>query len=211
MIEASKRKDEIMRCASRVVASLLLAALWLMVWSPGAWAIANFHPTKKELASLPDYCGPRATKWGNDLRLPAVKKWTRKFGADDWMHMHHWCEALVQIQRAAATGITETERRFHLKVALNNLGYSMRHATPSFVLWPAMLVKKAEISEALGGDENAAMAYIEALRRFPCYKTAYEGLASYYERHDEHAEAVRLRGFAKQARAACKGNANVGK
>ncbi len=193
-----------------IVAYLCLACLVMVGRVPEAWAIGSFHPTKRELRSLPDYCGPRATTWGNDLRVPEVRQWADRFGKNNWIHMHHLCDALLQMQRVAVPGTPEIQKRANLSEALKNIDYSMRRSTVDFVLWPMMLLKKGEILEDLGEDEKAGMLYIRALRKDRCNPTIYERLASYYERYGEHDEAVKMRGYEEQARGTCSGK-NAGK
>jgi len=116
-----------------------------------------------------------------------VQKWIRRFGYENYRTLHHYCDSLLNINRAvdaAKRGDREKERS-SIKVALDEVNYNLRYATRDLVLFPEMLVTKARILEMQDRDEDAARVYVSTIRRFPHYAQAYLGLSSYYERHGE--------------------------
>lgn len=182
--------------------SALLALICLisntLLYSPPASAIGSFDPTVAELALLPPFCGPRAERWGNDASRPEVAYWMGIFGKD-YQHMHHYCDALLSINRARAT-FDERESGAAYTRALNNLHYTVKAASPEFSLWPDVLYQKARIERSRGNVAAALLSLREAIDRNADYAPPYAELADIHTSIGERDDARKVleAGLARQ-------------
>jgi tetratricopeptide (TPR) repeat protein len=186
---------------SRSIFGLLLFIYLMMntlLYSPSVSAIGSFSPTPAELALLPPFCGPRAERWGNDISRPEVAYWIGIFGKD-YQHMHHYCDALLSINRAQAS-MNAQERGASYSRALNNLEYTQKAASAGFVLWPDVLHNRARIERSRGDMVAATSSLREAIKRNADYAPPYAELADIYVVLDQRGEARKVleEGLARQ-------------
>ena len=186
---------------SRPLRTLLLGLSLLcgsLLYSLPASAIGAFKPTPGELALLPPYCRPRAETWGNDASRPEVARWMGVFPSD-YIHMHHYCVALLAINNAQVS-MNEPERRANYNRAMNNLEYMQERASPGFVLWPDLLHNRAKVERGLGDTGAAVISLQKAIERNANYTPPYAELADIHVSlgHKEEARQVLEAGLAKQ-------------
>ena len=165
----------------------LFLALLLSVNALPAWGVGGFQVEPSELALLPPYCIPLANRSAGDPYHPALKKWERIIGKD-YSHMHHYCAALVAMNRAERA-IDKSKRRIHLQRARSEFGYVEKHATPRFVLKPELLVNISIVQEQLG-DITKSLLYAElAVEAKPGYLKAIRHLADLLVRQSARSRA----------------------
>ncbi|ROR29629.1 hypothetical protein EDC57_2300 [Inmirania thermothiophila] len=166
-----------------------VAGILATVCAQTAMAIGNFNPSPAELRLLPAYCGPRAQPWGNDANRPEVRRWLQVFGGD-YIHMHHYCEALLRLHKAR-TEADPDRRRGMYQVALNNLEYVRERVGSGFVLRAELHVLLAETHAGLG-DLGAALAEARrSVQAKPDYVRGIALLADLSVRAGQAAEARR--------------------
>lgn len=106
--------------------------LWLGCFASVQQAFAKeplpYAPSTLELSRLPPFCAARYKK-----EPIAYKSWEQRFGQENWIHMHHYCDALNFMNRARF----ETDKRIrdhYLGVAVGNLNYVLARWNPNFQL-----------------------------------------------------------------------------
>ena len=92
----------------------------------------------------------------------------RKVYGQDWIHMHHYCWALVDLKRG-----------LHGQ-AIGNLDYVLRNSKRSFKLRPLVLKKKADILMFIKAYSEAAPVYYELIKVKPESEIGYVGLATVF-------------------------------
>ena len=169
---------------------LLVVSSTLTLFSDDAIAIGKFKPSPGELRMLPAYCGPRAQPWGNDGSRPEVRRWLQVFGRD-YMHMHHYCLALLSLRKASVQ-IDPRMRRATYEVARRNLIYMEKNVSRGFVLWPELKLLLAEAYRGLGEFGKAVVAAEAALAMKPDYGRAAVFLADLWIGMDKPEEALNV-------------------
>jgi len=82
------------------------------------------QPTDSELEVLPEACTARI-KGSKEVKAA----WQHKIGAENFLHLHHYCFGLNYINRARMT-MDKPLKRFLLQRGLANFNYVLTH-------WPA--------------------------------------------------------------------------
>jgi tetratricopeptide (TPR) repeat protein len=151
-------------------------------------AIGSFKPTASELRLLPEYCKPRATGWGDDIKDPRVKRWYAIFGGD-WRHMHHYCKGLNHINKGNSL---VDNRIFHYKTAISEFAYCIRQAKSEgykSVLLPLLYTKTGDAYANLDNKPIAERYYRKSINKFPKYLSAYKRLVTLLIRSNRFKEA----------------------
>ena len=150
-------------------------------------AIGSFNPTNDELRMLPQYCSVRAASWGNDANDPRARRWFNVFGKD-FIHMHHYCIALLEMRRADRIFDTN-KRRSHLRKARSEFDYMERKSSPGFVLRPELLLNISIVMERLGDMGESLIYARQAVDAKPDYLKAVRHLADLLVRQGDRSEA----------------------
>lgn len=87
------------------------------------------RPTDAELALLPPYCHARIK--GNDN---ARKLWQQRMGREGFLHMHHYCFGLNDLNRANMTFNDKNLRSYLINRGIGNFNYVLQHWPPDFPL-----------------------------------------------------------------------------
>lgn len=117
-----------LKIPAQIPAALLLAFLM-----HPAQAQTKFPhmPTATEVAMMPDYC---QAKMGTNTELS--QQWNKRMGPDKYMHLHHYCHGLKQMNRANLV-FEKQQRRYILQTAAAEFDYVIRN-------WPEGFALKAE-------------------------------------------------------------------
>lgn len=148
-------------------------------------------PNDIELALLPAYC---QAKYGKDKGgVAADERWTKTFGYQNWLHMHHYCGALTMIIRADRS--RGREARFHLAQARRAISSSLTEQTQDWSLRPEAHVKLGNVLSRLAGmgqasPEEAAVNFEKAREIDSAYAPAYIALADFYAKQGNTKKAV---------------------
>lgn len=150
---------------------ILFAAL--LVTLPAEQAEARAKITKNEWRLLPSFCmyTQTAPGWGTETqrRLHATN--------NDWIHVHHYCWAIVWTMRSYQPGMSQREARHYLWTAIDDLSYTINNTTPGFLLRPDMFVRKATLHARLGNYTPAAAAARDLIAERPELPEGYIALA----------------------------------
>ena len=159
---------------------LLYLSLFLIVALPVTSATAEqWRPTEEEMRMLPPYC---EAKIGSERNNRAAQEhWSAVFGAENWLHMHHYCEGLNFVNRSFKRGGDRKARDFDLQNSINNFDYVLTHAREDFALRPEIMAQKARSLRMLGRKAEAASLYAQVIAIKADYIPAYIALGDFYK------------------------------
>lgn len=158
-------------------------------------ASADFKPqnvTAGEMALLPEYCpDTQGFQYGDQHynTSPRAAYWVGLMGKSFWAH-HHYCWALIYINRAKAAGLRPQEREALYRWAINDYRYVVQHSTPDFVLLPEVWTRMGEAYVLLGANGSALEAFGAARRIKPDYWPPYVRWAEVLARLGKRTEAL---------------------
>lgn len=144
----------------------------LCLYSTIAGAVPWDKPTDVEVAVLPPYCLAK-------FRGVAVKQWEDALGSI-YMHVHHYCGALVYVNRYYKSSNIQ-DRRFYLQEVISNLGYMVTHAEQSSALMPEIYLQRGITYSLLKKPSEALADLQKAIDLNPKLMRAYLVLADLYE------------------------------
>jgi tetratricopeptide (TPR) repeat protein len=150
------------------------------------------HITAGELALTPPFCQDVQTinGWSQHGReSPRSPYWISKMGKTFW-GMHHYCWALVNIQRSSAPGQSPEDRAFKIHSAIADYYYIVEIAPPDFVLLPEVFYLIGEAHVMVNEYAQATEAYQKARRIKADYWPPYEGQAKVLDKVGLKAEAL---------------------
>jgi len=159
---------------------LRIASLFLFAILPVVGAMAEqWRATEEEMRLLPPYC---EAKIGADRdNMAAQKHWSDVFGAENWLHLHHYCDGLNFMNRSFKRGSDRNARDFDLRRAVNNFDYVLTRASNDFVLLPEIMAQKARALHMLGRKAEAASLDAKVIAMQPDYIPAYIALGDFYK------------------------------
>ena len=100
-------------------------------------------PTAEEVAMMPDYC--QAKMGGNAERH---QYWNQRMGPDKFVHLHHYCHGLKQMNRFKLT-FEKQQRRYILQTAIGEFDYVLRNWPDGFNLKTEAQTRKSEAQALL--------------------------------------------------------------
>ena len=164
---------------------------WLLcgigiLFSGAAMAFAPPVPDGAELATLPPYCKVKA----NHTTGAENMMWSDKFGADNWIHMHHYCYGLNYLINRYYKERTKEDKSFMLSEAVNNFDYVIEHTKPGFILLPEVHYNRGKALRLLGRAPEALSDWLEAIRLNPMYVPGYLTIADYYVELKQRGKAL---------------------
>ena len=174
------------RSLRNVVAAIAVALGLLLPAFSGA---REYEP--QLLYLLPVYC--RYTQVIRD-KMPGgnnsaeIARWTRQMG-NTFIHMHHYCFGLMDVNRAALMSRTPQDRRHHLGNSILEFNYVIERAPADFSLLPEILTKKGESLIKLGRGPEAVIDLKRAIRIKADYWQAYAALSDHYRGAGDQAQA----------------------
>jgi tetratricopeptide (TPR) repeat protein len=134
--------------------------------------VALTHPVCQDAQGMP-------SGWQQHFRhSPRAPYWESVMGKTFWA-VHHYCWALIHLQRAARGGISKQDRDHMIRVAISDFYYVIKEAKNNnedqFVLLPELYYRAGEAYVQLQ-DYAAAMAEFERSRQakadyWPAYVT----------------------------------------
>lgn len=175
----------------------LLRAMVLFLLFASQTVLAASKPsgiTDAEMALLPKYCAyTQGMKNGIAVGRVSAEggRWLNVIGPGFW-HLHHYCWALIQIQRAASANATPADRKSLRLDATNNLQYVLDHVPGDLVLLPEILTWMGRLQLQSGNPYKAHEAFSAARQAKPDYWPAYFHWAEYLSNHNQKAEAKRI-------------------
>ncbi len=125
---------------------LVIGTVFFAVQAQGA---ANI--TDAEMAMLPPYCKVKLRSKDPVL----IQPWEMRFGHDNWIHMHHYCDALVEMKRVYRVNAYEKKQTLHN--AVWQFDYMLTQTQPDFFMRPDFHYGKG-LALQLQKNEGAAIA-----------------------------------------------------
>ncbi|MFN3715367.1 MAG: tetratricopeptide repeat protein [Thiobacillus sp.] len=162
-----------------------IGAMVLMCLAAGA-AHAADNTTAQEIAMLPPYCDAKIGK----QEPAAVEMWRARMGHDNWIHMHHYCSGLVELNRyyRSARG----RQRANLGNAINEFSGMLKAWTPDFYLRAEAHMNRGRALKYSGRDGQALADFEKALELDPGLSPARIDLADLYARLGKKAQALEV-------------------
>ena len=94
-----------------------------------------------------------------------------------WVHMHHYCWAIVQEFRTFRSNMPRREAELTLDAAVMSLDYVIERSRPGFQFRPDMFVRKARLLARRGKFIEAADAARQLIAESPALPEGYIALA----------------------------------
>ena len=95
-----------------------------------ASALKPFAPTAAEVRMLPPYC---AARLGAPGAAASADSWKQRLGAENYLHVHHYCYALNFMNRSRVEA-NKNDRKYYLQQAVNNFDYVLKRWSPTYQL-----------------------------------------------------------------------------
>lgn len=182
--------------ADRVVCRLAVSA-WLLLLLQGQAGAQVGQISKGELALTPEFCQDVQTinGWSQHSNpSPRSPHWIGKMGMAFW-DMHHYCWALIRLQRVARGGMTPNQRDFEIHVAINDFNYVVDKSSQygsKFVLLPEIHYRIGD-AYVLREDYGSAITEFQKSRAIkPDYWPPYVGEAKVMAKGGQRKEALAL-------------------
>jgi tetratricopeptide (TPR) repeat protein len=171
----------------------------------GSGALAQRQHDPKLAAMLPPYCKytqdyRENVPGGNDPKQ--IEHWTSVMGAENFLHLHHYCYGLDNTNRALYFSSTKQARTFELSNAVREFDYVLARVKPDFALLPEILTRRGENLLRLGNGPQGLLDLNRAIELKPDHWPPYAALSDYYKSLGDVASA---REWAKKGLAAAPG------
>jgi tetratricopeptide (TPR) repeat protein len=157
------------------------AALATLLNSP---AQAARDRTPDEIAMLPPYCDAKMGR-----KTPeSVSFWHNQMGAGNWVHIHHYCGGLIELNRyyRGAKG----RKTPNLRIAVNEFTGMLNAFTPDFYLRPEVHLNRGKALKFMGRDGEALADFVKALELNPRLAPASIELADIYAKSGKKEQAL---------------------
>jgi tetratricopeptide (TPR) repeat protein len=103
--------------------------------------------------------------------------------------MHHYCQGLIETNRATFSVRTRQERMHLLASAISNFDYVIQRASADFIMLPEIRTKKGENLILLGRGPLATAEFLLAIELKPDYWPPYARMSDFYKKTGDLAKA----------------------
>src|SRR3954447_13539924 len=177
-------RDDLKTRSYRLRRAYLAWPTVLLAMLTSSSALAQRQHDPKLVAMLPPYC-----KYTQDYRASVpggndpgqIEHWASVLGAQNFLHLHHYCYGLVNTSRALYFSSSKLERNFELSNSVREFDYVLARVTPDFVLLPEVLTKRGENLLLLGNGPEGALDLTRAIELKPDHWPPYAALSDYYK------------------------------
>ncbi|HQS80870.1 MAG TPA: tetratricopeptide repeat protein [Thiobacillus sp.] len=133
--------------------------LWIIFFGLAAINQVNAatDTTPQDISMLPTYCDAKMGR-----QEPAVvAQWLRNMGRENWVHLHHYCGGLIEINRyyRGTTG----RQKANLGNAVNEFKYVLERWTPDFYLRAEAHLNRGRAYKLMRQDGPAFADFQKAL------------------------------------------------
>lgn len=142
-----------------------------------------------ELAELPAYCSGTLLTRSVSHDPKSIEEYQAIYG-ESYLHLHHYCWALNGENHLGK--MTGTQKISAFSVILNNIGYILAKAPPTFSLLPDIYITKARVLFKANRDSEALDTLFQLTQLRPGYSPAYQQLGEYYQRIGKETEAIKF-------------------
>lgn len=150
--------------------------------------------TAGELALTPEFCQDVQTinGWSQYGReSPRSPHWVRLMGRSFW-DMHHYCWALINLNRARSPGVTPQYRDHLIHSAISDYYYVVKAAVPTFVMLPEIFYRIGDAHAQLGEVPLAMQAFTKSREYKADYWPPYVGQAKLLEKVGMKSDAKKV-------------------
>lgn len=141
--------------------------------------------TDGELRVLPPYCVARLK------HLPGQYEYWNNALGPDFLHTHHYCDALAFINRYY-TARTPQMKTTNLQGALGGLNYMLSHASQSYSLMPEIYLNRGVVLTLMKKDGDALRDLLKALELNPKLIRGYTLVSDFYTKIKRPDEALKV-------------------
>jgi hypothetical protein len=146
------------------------------------------------MAMLPRFCQDvQGIKYGDASynTSPNAAKWVAMMGKGFW-HMHHYCWALINYQRAQRTTMPASQKRSALEGVRGDFWYVVNNTEADFVLLPEIYTWIGRMEVLLARPQEADAAFAKARMLKPDYWPAYFHWAEFLRGKGKKADALEV-------------------
>ena len=163
---------------------LFLVASLLIPCSAIAWPRGT---TPEEISVLPRWCG-----YTQGSKVPgAYERYVAEYG-NGWSHMHHYCYALVSINRINRMAVSKAAMPGTIRGAKADLTYVLERTAAPFPWRPEMFVALARLQLREGKADEAARTAQVLIAESPEVADGYTMLAEVLLRSGRKQEADKV-------------------
>lgn len=139
-------------------------------------AYASEYPSDAELGTLPSFCTVKLKMRGS----PQEKAEIARYGRANWEHIHHYCVALVSVERARRAA-NPGQVQVYLKTAAEQYEYVNGGFEKTFWLRPQIYLEYGKVLVRLNRQNDAVRLFSDAVKLSPAYLAAYLSLIDTYK------------------------------
>lgn len=173
-----------------------LAIAFLLIVTAGVVSAKPNNITEEEMKLIPRYCpDTQGFKYGDAYSntSPNAGKWVGMMGKGFWA-LHHYCWALINLQRASRHNLTAQARQGILESVVDDAMYVVRNTPPDFILLPEILTRIGDAELRLAHPDRADKAFAHARELKPDYWPAYSHWAEFLMTAGRRPEALKIVG-----------------
>lgn len=148
-------------------------------------AYATKNVTAAELATLPPYCDAKI----GSQNPSAVSHWDKTLGHGNWIHIHHYCGGLIELNRYYKV-VSAADRKGTLGRAVWEFNYTLNATSPDFSLRADAHFNRGRALLLLGKDGQALNDFSKALELNHDMPTASIELAKLYKKQGKQEQAL---------------------
>lgn len=184
--------------------SFFFALLSLSLNSVAQHKVEGSDLKEGEWAAWPDYCkaGFLGSEWSNDsvFRDRLSPSWVKEFRSTYTERFgiagpHHFCLAMVYLNRAKAHGKTTRSGKYYIEGAIREMNYSYLRTKPNAPYYSVMQAQRGQAFFLAGQRSKAMQAWEQGIAVQPGAKASYLAMAEAHisEKRLNDALAVLLR------------------
>lgn len=168
----------------KILPTLIAWPIALLAMLHGSSAVAQRQYDPKQLAMLPPYCKytqlyRQNVPGGSDPQQ--IERWSSVMGAENFIHMHHYCLGLESANRALYFSSTKLDRDRELAESVREFNYVVERVSPEFALLPEILTRRGENLLRLGNGPKGLLDLTRAIEIKPDNWPPYAALSDYYK------------------------------
>lgn len=150
-------------------------------------AAQAYRWTDAELRAVPEYCRIRFVEGAASAQWIG---WAKRFGPAA-IHMHHYCDGLLWLNRYAKTFDRREQKRI-LQSAYGSFLYMVPRVDNSWPLRGELYYNMGRVQALRGEDGEALIAFRKAIDYDPRLRDAYIAASVLYEKMNDNKQALTL-------------------
>jgi len=164
----------------------LISLIFLLLAAYTSPAVA-LQWTNSELRAAPGYCQAR---YVDGKTSESWKQWEKVMGPAS-LHMHHYCDGLLWINRYYGSGDRREKKRI-LQSAYGSFMYMVPRVDSSWPLLPELYLNLGTVMALQNRDGEALQAMLKAIQLDPKMTKAYSATANQYVKLKKKEDALKV-------------------